>query len=89
MTACLVSLVAVAPAHAVATIAADTTRGGSGDAVTAGRSTSLVAGAFQQTLLRFRVAGLSGPPARAVLRLRVTAPTSEGLAVRVISPVVR
>lgn len=49
--------------------------------------TSLVAGAFKQTLLRYRVAGLTGAPARAVLRMRVTAATGEGLAVRVISPV--
>ncbi|MBW3608128.1 MAG: hypothetical protein KY463_07190 [Actinobacteria bacterium] len=35
-------------------------------------------------MLRFRVAGLSGRPARAVLRLRVTDPTFESLQVRTV-----
>ncbi len=76
----------VGPAHAVATVAADTTRSPAGDPLAAGRSTSLNAGGGDRTLLRFAVRGLSGPPARAVLRLRVTAPTIESLAVRAIAP---
>ncbi len=85
--ACALALVTATPAHAVATLAADTTRGsGAGDALAAGRSPSLQASAFTQTVLRFRVAGLAGPPAHAVLRLRVTAPTVETLAVRVVAP---
>lgn len=78
--------VVAAPAHAVATVAADTTRSLLRDPPTAGRSTGLVAGGLDRTLLRFNVRGLSGPAARAVLRLRVTDPTTETLAVRVISP---
>ena len=77
-------LTAAGPAHAVATIAADTTRAPLGDALAAGRSHALVAGGLSRTLLRFRVAGLSGAPARAVLRLRVTDPTIEGLQVRTV-----
>jgi hypothetical protein len=77
-------LTAAAPAHAVATIAADTTRAPLRDALTSGRSASLVAGGLDRTLLRFRVAGLTGKPARAVLRLRVTDPTSESLQVRTV-----
>lgn len=84
--ACALALVMAAPAHAVATVAADTTRSLSGDPLVAGRSASLVAGGLDRTLLRFAVRGLSGPPARAVLRLRVTDPTIEGLAVRVLPP---
>jgi hypothetical protein len=77
-------LTVAAPAHAVATIAADTTRAPLRDALAAGRAPSLVAGGLDRTLLRFRVAGLSGPPARAVLRLRVTDPTLESLQVRTV-----
>ena len=77
-------LTAAAPAHAVATIAADTTRAPLRDALGAGRSPSLLAGGLDRTLLRFRVAGLSGRPARAVLRLRVTDPTFESLQVRTV-----
>lgn len=77
-------LSAAAPAHAVATIAADTTRAPLRDALTAGRSASLVAGGLDRTLLRFRIAGLPGRPARAVLRLRVTDPTFETLRVRTV-----
>ena len=80
------ALVVAAPAHAVATVAADTTRSLLRDPLTAGRSTGLVAGGLDRTLLRFSVRGLGGPAARAVLRLRVTDPTTEKLAVRVISP---
>ena len=47
--------------------------------------TSLVAGAFKQTLLRYRVAGRTGRRP-AVLRMRVTAATARAR-VRVISPV--
>ena len=50
-------LTAAAPAHAVATIAADTTRAPLRDALAAGRSPTLVAGGLDRTLLRFRVAG--------------------------------
>ena len=46
----------------------------------------LVAGGIDRTLLRFVVKGVGGPPARAILRLRVTDPTIEGLAVRVLPP---
>ncbi|MEA2155453.1 MAG: hypothetical protein QOE11_1593 [Solirubrobacteraceae bacterium] len=84
--ACLLTLVAAAPAHAVATVAADTTRSSSGDPLAAGRATSLVAGGGSQTLLRFRVHGLGGAPARAVLRLHVTDATVESLAVRALPP---
>lgn len=82
--ACAMALVVAAPAQAVATVAADTTRSLVRDPQIAGRSTSLVAGGLDRTLLRFSVRGLSGPPARAVLRLRVTDPTTENLAVRVL-----
>lgn len=78
-------LTAAAPAHAVATIAADTTRAPLGDAAAAGRSPTLVAGGLSRTLLRFRAAGLAGRPARAVLRLRVTDPTIESLQVRTVT----
>jgi hypothetical protein len=84
--ACALALVMAGPAHAVATVAADTTRALGRDPLLAGRSTSLVAGGVDQTLLRFNVRGLGGPPARAVLRLRVTDPTIENLAVRVLPP---
>jgi hypothetical protein len=79
------TLVIAAPAHAVATIAADTTRS-SGDPAVAGRSTTLQAGGADQTLLRFRVQGVGGPPAAAVLRLRVTNATIESLIVRALPP---
>ncbi len=78
------ALTAAAPAHAVSTIAADTTRAPLRDALSAGRSPTLVAGGLDRTLLRFRVAGLSARPARAVLRLRVTDPTFEGVQVRTV-----
>jgi hypothetical protein len=77
-------LTTAAPAQAVATIAADTTRAPLGDALAAGRSPTLVAGGLSRTLLRFRVAGLAAKPARAVLHLRVTDPTIEGLQVRTV-----
>ena len=54
------------------------------DALAAGRSPTLVAGGLDRTLLRFRVAGLTGRPARAVLRLRVTDPTFESVQVRTV-----
>jgi hypothetical protein len=76
-----------APAHAVATIAADTTRSSSGDPLVAGRSTTIRAGGADQTLLRFRVQGLGGPPATAILRLRVTDATVESLVVRALPAV--
>jgi hypothetical protein len=82
--ACALTLVMAPPAHAVATVAADTTRALGRDPLLAGRSTSLVAGGLDETLLRFDVRGLGGPPARAVLRLRVTDATTEKLAVRVL-----
>ncbi len=75
-------LAAAAPAHAVATIAADTTRAPLSDPLAAGRSTVLTAGGLSRTLVRFRVQGLAGRPTRAVLRLRVNDPSSEGLQVR-------
>jgi hypothetical protein len=81
-----VALAAAAPAHAVATIAADTTRAPLSDPLAQGRSTSVSAGLLDRTLLRFAVRGLSGPPARAVLRMRVTDPTIETVGVRVIAP---
>lgn len=84
LAALLAALAAAAPAHAVATIAADTTRAPLRDALTAGRSPTLLAGGVNRTLLRFRVAGLSGRPARAVLRLRVTDPTFESVQVRTV-----
>jgi hypothetical protein len=84
--ACALALVLSAPAHAVATIAADTTRSPLGDPVAAGRSPSIGAGLLDRTLLRFSVRGIGGPPARAVLRLRVTDPTIENVGVRVIPP---
>lgn len=84
--ACSLALVIAAPAHAVATVAADTTRSPGGDSRAAGRSTTLMAGGVAQTLLRFAVHGLRGAPMRAVLRLRVTNPTLEHLAVRVLPP---
>ena len=79
-------LVAAAPAHAVATIAADTTRSLVRDPLAAGRSPALVAGGLDRTLLRFEVKGVGGPPARAVLRMRVTDPSIETVAVRVLPP---
>jgi len=85
---CALTLVAATPAHAVATIAADTTRSMfGGDALTAGRSTILKAGGADRTLVRFAVRGLAAPPAKAVLRLRITNPTAESLAVRALAPV--
>ncbi|MDX6677914.1 MAG: hypothetical protein QOE31_1966 [Solirubrobacteraceae bacterium] len=81
------ALVIPAPAHAVATIAADTTRSSSGDPLVAGRSTTIRAGGADQALLRFRVQGLGAPPATAILRLRVTDATVESLAVRALPPV--
>jgi hypothetical protein len=78
------ALTAAAPAHAVATIAADTTRAPLRDALAAGRSPVLTAGGLDRALLRFRVAGLSGRPARALLRLRVTDPTLESVQVRTV-----
>jgi len=85
--ACALALVAAAPAQAVAVVAADTTRAtfGSSDPLAAGRSTSLTAGGGEVALLRFQVRGLGGPPARAVLRLRVTAASIGGFAVRRIA----
>lgn len=84
---CGLWLVLATPAHAVATVAADTTRAQGVDPLTAGRSASLSAGGGNETLLRFRVHGLGRTPARAVLRLRVTNATFESLAVRVLPPV--
>ena len=84
--ACALALVLTAPAHAVATMAADTTRAPTGDPLAAGRSPTLTAGLLDRTLLRFVVRGLTGAPARAVLRLKVTDPTIEGVGVRVIPP---
>jgi hypothetical protein len=84
VTAVLVSLTVATPAHAVSTIAADTTRAPLRDALAAGRSATLVAGGLDRTLLRFRVAGLTARPARAVLRLRVTDPTFESVQVRTV-----
>ena len=80
--ALIAGLVTAAPAHAVATIAADTTRAPLSDPLASGRSTVLVAGGLNRTLLRFRVQGLGGPPSRAVLRVRVTDATTETLQVR-------
>jgi hypothetical protein len=79
---CALSLVLAGPAHAVATVAADTTRGPGLDPPAQGASTTLTAGGGKQTLLRFRVQGVGGAPARAVLRLRVTEQTNATLAVR-------
>jgi hypothetical protein len=84
---CILGLVAAQPAHAVATIAADTTRAQGLDPVAAGRGTTLVAGNGGVTLLRFRVQGLTAPPARAVLRLRVLSVAVLGaLTVQSIAP---
>ncbi|MEY2514327.1 MAG: hypothetical protein QOJ89_1685 [bacterium] len=80
----LALLAGAAPAHAVGTIAADTTRSLLRDPLAAGRSPALVAGGLDRTLLRFRVHGLSGRPARALLRLRVTDGTFEGVQVRLL-----
>ena len=80
------ALVLAAPAHAVATVAADTTRSPIGDPLAAGRSTSVGAGTLDRVLLRFTVRGLSGAPSRAILRMRVTDPTIESVGVRVIPP---
>jgi hypothetical protein len=82
--ACALAPVAAESARAVATIAADTTRAPLRDPLAAGRAPTLVAGGLDRTLLRFAVKGIGGPPARAVLRLRVTDPTFESLAVRVL-----
>ena len=91
LRACLITaatvlalLAGAAPAAAVGTIAADTTRSLLRDPLVAGRSPVLVAGGLDRTLLRFRVRGLSGAPARALLRLRVTDPTFESVQVRVL-----
>jgi hypothetical protein len=81
------TLVIAAPAHAVATIAADTTRSSSGDPLVAGRSTTIRAGGADQALLRFHVQGLGAPPATVILRLRVTDATVQSLAVRALPPV--
>lgn len=78
------ALLVAAPAHAVATIAADTTRAPLSDPLVQGKATSLSAGVLDRTLLRFVVRGLSGPPARAVLRMRVTDPTFESVGIRVV-----
>jgi hypothetical protein len=86
LCACATTLAVAAPAHAVATIAADTTRSPLGDPLAAGQSPSLGAGLLDRTLLRFDVRGLGGPPSRAILRLRVTDPTIESVGVRVIPP---
>ena len=86
LLACATCLVTATPAQAVSTVSADTTRSSSGDPLAAGRSTSLTAGNGSQLLLRFSVHGIGGPPAHAVLRLRVTAATVEALAVRVLPP---
>ncbi|HEV2774247.1 MAG TPA: hypothetical protein VGV90_01520, partial [Solirubrobacteraceae bacterium] len=77
-------LTTAVPAHAVATIAADTTRAPLTDAAAAGVGPTLVAGGLSRTQLRFRVAGLSVKPARALLRLRITDPTLESLQVRAV-----
>ena len=89
LAACVASaacLVTATPAHAVATVSADTTRSPGGDALVAGQSPSLTAGSGSLLLLRFNVHGIGGPPAHAVLRLRATAATVESLAVRVLPP---
>jgi hypothetical protein len=80
----LALLAGAAPAGAVGTIAADTTRSLLRDPLTAGRGPALVAGGLDRTLLRFSVRGLSGRPARALLRLRVGDGTFEALQVRVL-----
>ncbi|HEX6389705.1 MAG TPA: hypothetical protein VFZ89_09665, partial [Solirubrobacteraceae bacterium] len=68
-----------AAAHAGATVVADTTRGGLlDDPVALGRAPSLTVGSTKAAL-RFSVSGLSGAPARAVLRLRVTEPSTQAL----------
>jgi len=87
LAACGLALVSAAPAGAVATIAADSTRSPLGDPAAAGRAPSLTAGLLDRTLLRFDVRGLGGAPSRAILRMRVTDPTIESVGVRVISPV--
>ena len=86
VAALALALVVAAPAHAVATVAADTTRSLLRDPLSAGRGAGLVAGGLDRTLLRFSVRGLGGRAERAVLRLRVTDATVENLAVRVTSP---
>ena len=73
---------AAAPAPAVATIAADTTRAPLRDALGAGRSPTLVAGVLDRTLLRFRVAGLRRRPRGAAPV--VIDPTSESVQVRTV-----
>ena len=83
---CGLALVLAGPAHAVATVAADTTRSGGVTTQATGRSTSLSAGDGNEILLRFRVQGLGRPAARAVLRLRVTEPSPAAFAVRTIAP---
>ncbi|MEA2195254.1 MAG: hypothetical protein QOG42_1688 [Solirubrobacteraceae bacterium] len=84
--ACALTLVGAAPAHAVATLAADTTRQPSGDPAALGTSPNLTVGGLDQAvaLLRFRVRGLGGPATRAVLRLRTTAATAASLPVRAL-----
>jgi hypothetical protein len=83
---CGAALAAAAPAHAVATIAADTTRSVIRDPLLAGSAPTLVAGGLDRTLLRFHVKGLSAAPAKAVLRLRVSDPSFEAVGVRVLPP---
>ena len=78
----IAGLATASPAHAVATIATDTTRAPLSDPLANGRSTVLVAGGLSRTLVRFRVQGIGGAPSRAILRLRVTDATTEGLQVR-------
>lgn len=84
--ACIAALAVAAPAHAVGTISADTTRSLVVDPLAAGRSPSLVAGGLNRTLLRFDVRGLDGRPVRVVLRLRATDPTTETLRVHELAP---
>ena len=86
LVVCGLALITAAPAHAVATVAADTTRSQGADPLAAGRAATLTAGGGAQALVRFSVRGLGGAPARAILRLRVTAATVESLAVRVLPP---
>ncbi len=75
------ALTAAAPAHAGATVTADTTRSVIRDPLLAGRAPTLVAGGLDRTLLRFHVKGLGAAPAKAVLRMRVTDPSFEWVAV--------